>query len=720
MERRDSRTEAGEAEGRWPRALPVIQRLRLQIVALAGVSGVLTLLCIQALARGGASSPGWMLGLLGAVLVTHVLAALACHGGFFRDLRALDRAREQAGPDRRVVERGFARVANAPHFWFVRSILWFAIGSFDLSLVRHAVEPEAFPWMAVVVRTTGSLAGAFLFGTLVFFLLKQGLADLRSSLGAVVGEPDAARRLVRPVSIGRKVLVGVSGALLVATLYGAVLAEVRAHHTAEATSVALAGRVLDEIAGGGDVAVLGEEARRFGILERIVVVDPSQDPSFSTLDSWLAPFEVAHVRGADRGRGDSRKTESIHDYAWRTLSDGRVAVSIAPAALFGEHVPPMSGALGVFLVIVLCVTITVAWLLATDTQRAVTRLSEEVGRLASGDLRPGQPQFWEDELGQLEAQLEHMAGSLGAMIVGVGGTADRVEAAAGRIAQASARLLGTSDEQVAGNAALRTSILAVTGQVDGIRASATELTVSVEEGSSSILELRGTGQQLGDNASILSEKVDEVSNSVEDLIHSVRDVLENAEHLSGAAVDTSSSMEEMAASLREMDANAVETARLSTEMVERAEDGRQKVHETLKGMERIDETTRIAQGVIHGLGTRTQEIGAIVNVIDDVAEETNLLALNAAIIAAQAGENGRSFSVVADEIKKLADRVLSSTKEIEQVITAVQQEAGKAVDAIEQGGRVVGQGVKRAEGRVRRSTSSPRPLGTVAAGSRRS
>jgi len=674
-----------------------MRRAWLEIVALAGASAVLTMLCVQALARGGASSPGWVLGLLGAVLVTHVLAALACHGGFFRDLQALDRARDSERSDRDALVRGFARVANAPRYWFVRAILWFAIGSLDVALVRHAVDPEAFPWISVVVRTTGSLAGAFLFGALVFFLLKHRLAALRSALGAAIGDSEVSRRLVRPVSIRRKVVVGVGGALLVATLYGAVLAKVQGDHTAEATAVALAGRVLDRLAAGGDVDALGEQARSFGILERIVVLDPSEDPSFSTLDPWLAPFEVAHLRDAQSGRGDSRRTESIHDFAWRTLPDGRVAVSIAPEALFGAHVPPMSGALGAFLVTVLAVTLAVAGLLAADVEGSVAELAGEVGRLAAGDLRPVALHFWEDELGQLEDQLDHMAGSLGAMIVGVRATADRVEAAAAGIGEASARLLGTRDEQVAGNAELRTSILGVSGQVDGIRTSARDLTASVEEGSSSILELRGTGQQLDQNASVLSAKVDEVSSSVEELIHSVRDVLENAEHLSGAAVDTSSSMEEMAASLREMDANAVETARLSTEMVDRAENGRQKVHETLKGMERIDETTRMAQGVIHGLGARTQEIGAIVNVIDDVAEETNLLALNAAIIAAQAGENGRSFSVVADEIKKLADRVLSSTKEIEQVITAVQQEAAKAVDAIEQGGRVVGQGVTRAE-----------------------
>jgi methyl-accepting chemotaxis protein len=88
-----------------------------------------------------------------------------------------------------------------------------------------------------------------------------------------------------------------------------------------------------------------------------------------------------------------------------------------------------------------------------------------------------------------------------------------------------------------------------------------------------------------------------------------------------------------------------------------------------------------------------QEIGAIVDVIDEIADETNLLALNAAIIAAQAGDQGRAFSVVADEIKELADRVLSNTKEIGGVIRSVQSESASAADAIRQGAERVQSGV---------------------------
>jgi methyl-accepting chemotaxis protein len=117
-----------------------------------------------------------------------------------------------------------------------------------------------------------------------------------------------------------------------------------------------------------------------------------------------------------------------------------------------------------------------------------------------------------------------------------------------------------------------------------------------------------------------------------------------------------------------------------------------------EGMESIRSATEAARSVIQGLSGRVVDIGKVVDVIDDVADETNLLALNAAIIAAQAGEQGRAFSVVADEIKDLADRVLSSTKEIASLIGSVQDESARAAQAIELGTTRVHEGMELSAG----------------------
>jgi methyl-accepting chemotaxis protein len=230
--------------------------------------------------------------------------------------------------------------------------------------------------------------------------------------------------------------------------------------------------------------------------------------------------------------------------------------------------------------------------------------------------------------------------------------------------------------------------------VGGVSESAQALNISVEESSSSILELGAAGDELNDTASVLSSKVEEVSGSIEQMVRSVKQVSSATEGLSDAAAETSSSMEEMASSMKAVDNSAEQTARLSSEVVSLAESGQEKVSQTIQGMEAIRDATDAAEAVIQGLGARAKEIGGILDVIDDVADETNLLALNAAIIAAQAGEHGRAFSVVADEIKELADRVLASTKEIGGLIRSLQDESVNAIGAIEAGTASVASGVE--------------------------
>ena len=141
--------------------------------------------------------------------------------------------------------------------------------------------------------------------------------------------------------------------------------------------------------------------------------------------------------------------------------------------------------------------------------------------------------------------------------------------------------------------------------------------------------------------------------------------------------------------------------------------GQEAVDETAGGMNRIKSTVDSTAATVTELGAKSDQIGAIVETIDDIAEQTNLLALNAAIEAARAGEQGKGFAVVADEVRKLAERSSRATKEIAALIAEVQTETEAAVKAMAAGaGEVaVGDGTGRAgRGRAdRRSASSPRP-----------
>jgi len=153
-------------------------------------------------------------------------------------------------------------------------------------------------------------------------------------------------------------------------------------------------------------------------------------------------------------------------------------------------------------------------------------------------------------------------------------------------------------------------------------------------------------------------------------------------------------MNEMDVSISQVETNANETAKLSEQAQRDAEMGAEALSRTLVGIDKIKESSREAAEVIEALGGKIAAIGNILNVIDDVAEQTNLLALNAAILAAQSGEHGKGFAVVADEIKDLAERTGASTKEISELVRAVQDQSKNAITAMDRGVRNVEEGVR--------------------------
>ncbi|MGV8916752.1 MAG: methyl-accepting chemotaxis protein [Pseudomonas sp.] len=203
------------------------------------------------------------------------------------------------------------------------------------------------------------------------------------------------------------------------------------------------------------------------------------------------------------------------------------------------------------------------------------------------------------------------------------------------------------------------------------------------------------GEALSTMVSHIRTAAQEVSSRAQALSGLSGGAYEGMEQQSGEITSMAGAVEEFSATSLNIADNMGNTERLAQENAQQTRIGRTSMEEASSSLEQIASSLKGTATVIDTLGQRSQEIGGIVGVITSIAEQTNLLALNAAIEAARAGEQGRGFAVVADEVRSLASRTRQATDEISGMIASIQQETGNAISTMEQGNVLMQEGLSR-------------------------
>ena len=212
-------------------------------------------------------------------------------------------------------------------------------------------------------------------------------------------------------------------------------------------------------------------------------------------------------------------------------------------------------------------------------------------------------------------------------------------------------------------------------------------------------QLARSFNQMGDALATMVEHIRSASEQVSGRARSLSGLssgaCEGMEQQSGEITSMAGAVEEFSATSMNIADNMGSTERMARDNMQQTRIGRSAMDEASASLQQIADALGGTAQVMDTLGARSQEIGGIVGVITAIAEQTNLLALNAAIEAARAGEQGRGFAVVADEVRSLASRTRQATEEISTMIGSIQQQTGHAISTLEQGNRLMQEGLER-------------------------
>ncbi|HEV7768750.1 MAG TPA: methyl-accepting chemotaxis protein [Thermoanaerobaculia bacterium] len=521
------------------------------------------------------------------------------------------------------------------------------------------------------------------------------------------------------LSLGKKIAIVFIGSLTISMAALTLLISSRVSSTLEILAITSASdrftRVLDSASIPANVDEATLETLRLYIPAEysLHVIDRQNGSVIKTKQGDpLAANEIDAIRKI--GSGDSRAFIGPHVIRFQLLKDNRSILVLAIPWTPYKNIPFQI----TFYTIIVALLTTIVFgaatiVLSRDVTRPLRELRELSREMAEGNFDVAPRVFADDEVGQLADSFGETRSNLRRLLGRVGGSGSTITDGVRVITGGTEMLLSRSQDQTDLTQSSSLALENVRGGIGSVLGAADTVSDLTQDASARALELQASAEEVARSMDVLFQSVEKTSSSTTEMNASMNEMSNRTEVLAGIGDEVLSFVSEMDSTVSELLSSSHSTAELAQQVREDASAGGAAVNRTVEGIEATHELTMSTAKTIDELQRSVGQISQILNVIEEVANRTNLLSLNAAIIAAQAGEHGAGFTVVADEIRELAERTRGSTKEIGTIIKAVQSGSRTAVQKMHEG-------VARVTDNVKLAQDAAQSLGKIVASATRS
>jgi methyl-accepting chemotaxis protein len=500
------------------------------------------------------------------------------------------------------------------------------------------------------------------------------------------------------LSLGKKIAIVFIGSLTISSAALILLISSRVSTTLEILAITSAAdrfqRVYDNasILAHVDAAALDTLRIYIPAEYSLHVIDPKGN--LTSTKEPLTPEEVTAIRRIRNG--DSSAFISPHVSRFAMLKDGSILVLAIPWTPY-RNIPFQITVYTIIVALLTTVVFSAATIvLSRDVTLPLRELRALAREMADGNFDVVPHVFADDEVGQLADSFGETRSNLRQLLGRVGGSGTTITTGVRVITDGTGLLLVRSRDQSELTESSSLAVENVRGGIGSVLGAADTVTELTQDASARALELQASAEEVARSMDYLFQSVEKTSSSTTEMNASMTEMSRRTEVLAGIGDEVLSFVSEMDSTITELLSSSQSTAEIAQQVREDARAGGAAVDRTVEGINATHELTMSTAGTIDELQRSIGQISQILNVIEEVANRTNLLSLNAAIIAAQAGEQGAGFTVVADEIRELAERTRGSTKEIGTIIKAVQGGSRQAVQKMHEGVARVTDNVKLA------------------------